>query len=197
MLKKLDNFSDSAPEDSLPEKHEVSSTQNKLDLNSVSDESSSVTEVKISDDEDSEDECIVIQSDGENDDAKIERLKSNSTYVNRYADFNAWKENMKIEATTEKSVIDYLEDMSRKYIPSTLKSIHSILKTMLLVKEKINIENFSDLNEFMKKKTEGFKGTTKSGILSVDNIRDFLNNAPNNKWLASKVNTIYSVYKTI
>lgn len=188
-------FLENSTKDSQAKKDPISQA-GKVDQNNVVVQNCSVTETKTIDD-DSDDDCIVIESDDEEENTEstnVEKLISKSTYNNRYSDFVVWRTNMKIEKTTEKTLMDYFEHLSVKYTPSTLKTTHSMLKTMILSKEKINIEKFKDLNAFIKKKLEGFKPVPRcEGVLLIDHIRDFLNKAPNTKYLESKVILILGI----
>lgn len=193
----LESFIESIPS----KKGEILTSQNhKDDSDNVSDKNSPIVESTVSD-ENSDDDCIVVESgDDDNDNVdgddsgKVERLISKSTYNNRYTDFITWRSAQSLSKTTEPTLMKYFEKLSLKYTPSTLKSVHSMLKTMLMAKEKINVENYTGLNRFLKSKAEGFKSTPKcEGVLEVSHIRDFLNMAPNSKYLGSKIILIVGI----
>ena len=64
-----------------------------------------------------------------------------------------------------------------------------MLKSIIENKNKVNIENYSLLNAFLKKKSKGYE-STKSKVLEAKHVEKFLNEAPDNQWLAAKVSTI-------
>lgn len=67
--------------------------------------------------------------------------------------------------------------------PTTLWSIYSMLKTNLLIKEKIDISKYRKLSVFLKQTNAGYQpNKTKSEIMN------FLKKAPDNKFLMIKVN---------
>lgn len=93
----------------------------------------------------------------------------------------------------EKVLVDYFEELSNKYAPSTLWVCYSMLKAMLSKKEGVNIEKYSELLKFIKNKQSLSNAKPRdknAGVLKVQNVYDFINNAPDEKYLAAKVNRI-------
>lgn len=68
----------------------------------------------------------------------------------------------------------------------TLWSIYSMLKSTVNTKNNIQIEKYSKLIAYLKRLSEGHK-SKKSKVLSSKNIETFLNEAPDNDFLAIKV----------
>ena len=54
-----------------------------------------------------------------------------------------------------------------------------MLKSIIENKNKVNIGNYSILNAFLKQKSKGSK------VLEAKNVEKFLNEAPDNQWLAA------------
>lgn len=57
----------------------------------------------------------------------------------------------------------------------------------LTCKNNINIDEYAKLKSLLKRKSGGFK-SKKSRVFSAKNVEDFLNTAPDNQYLATKVN---------
>lgn len=114
--------------------------------------------------------------------------KSKGNYNSRYRLFVEWrKKYSNTNDLTEDVLLAYFKELSDKnYLPSTLWSIYSILKTMLKEKENFDITGYLNLNDFLKEKSRGFK-SKKALHLTAKNVSDFLNNAPDYDYLASKV----------
>ncbi|KAI8433702.1 hypothetical protein MSG28_015697 [Choristoneura fumiferana] len=60
------------------------------------------------------------------------------------------------------------------------------------VKHNVNIKNFSNLTAFLKRQSDGFK-SKKSNVLTSENITQFLNEAPDDRYLATKIALILGV----
>ncbi|XP_051158529.1 uncharacterized protein LOC127279911 [Leptopilina boulardi] len=75
---------------------------------------------------------------------------------------------------------------------STLWSIYSMLKSSLKSKNDINIENYSKLTVFLKNQSKGYR-LKKSKILSNDEIEKFINEAPDQEYLAKKAALIMGI----
>lgn len=74
--------------------------------------------------------------------------------------------------------------------PSSLWSIHSMLRsTINLNHENVNIAHYPKLIALLKRKSDGFKGK-KSKILTPEEIKKFLEKAPNSIFLLMKVRII-------
>lgn len=113
--------------------------------------------------------------------------KSMELYIKKYEDFTKWRKSMKITTTNEKIVLNYFKMLAQKFQPSSLMSVYSMLRIMLKRKEEIDLKKFTKLSSFIKMKCKGYK-PKEVDCLSVENICDFLNNAPDEKFLAIKVN---------
>lgn len=61
-----------------------------------------------------------------------------------------------------------------------------MLKSVIGNKKNVNIGNYSLLAAFLKKKSKGFR-STKAKVLEATEIEKFLNESPDDRWLAAKV----------
>ncbi|ERL88414.1 hypothetical protein D910_05800, partial [Dendroctonus ponderosae] len=71
---------------------------------------------------------------------------------------------------------------SEKYSPNTLWTKYSILRSTLIVYEKIDISQFNHLISFLKVKSKGYV-LKKSKVLSGEQVLKFLKNAPDDIYL--------------
>lgn len=112
--------------------------------------------------------------------------KSMDVYIKKYENFLEWRKSSKITETNEKALLDYFKMLSKKFQPSSLMSIYSMLRIMLKRKEKLDIKKFSKLSSFIRTTCKGYKPKEVES-LSVQNVCDFLQNAPDYKYLCHKV----------
>lgn len=117
----------------------------------------------------------------------VSREYKRNGYEGRYNEFMRWRNSMNLTVTNQSTLLTYFEGLSEKWKPTTMWSVFSILKTMLMEKEKIDIGNYTELTYFLKCISEGYK-PKKAEVLSAQNISDFLCNAPDDKYLVTKVN---------
>jgi hypothetical protein len=80
----------------------------------------------------------------------------------------------------------YMRQLSERIKPSTLWTTYSMLRTTLSIKENVDISKFCKLRSFLKLKSSGYK-SKKSCVLSSNQIKQFINEAPDNKFLFTKV----------
>jgi len=117
--------------------------------------------------------------------------KSTKVYKKSYDNFMAWKETKKAESFSQRVLLAYFNELSRKYKPTTLWSEFSKLKTMIQHNHQIDI-NYTDLKRFLKRAEHDADGETKKAhTFSSDDIERFLNTAPDDPWLAIKVSAIF------
>lgn len=118
---------------------------------------------------------------------EIVPTKSRKRYNKAYDEYKKWRFSKNISnPTDENTFLAYFQMLSETKAPSTLWSIYSMLKTMLQLKEKCNIENYLELTRFIKRKNDGYK-PKQSKTLTSENIQEFINNAPDDAYLAQKV----------
>lgn len=113
-------------------------------------------------------------------------VKSKARYEKSYDAFKNCCREKKVKNVSEEVLLAYFAEKSQKLASSTLWSLYSMLKSMLAIKDNVNINNFFKLITFIKKKSIGHK-PKKSKILSREQIETFLNNAPDSEYLMLKV----------
>lgn len=113
---------------------------------------------------------------------------SKEKYLYSYEKFKEWKIQKKTSITSENVMIAYFTELAEKLKPSSLWSIHSRLKSTIKVHENIDISSFTKLTAFLKRKSDGYH-PKKSKVLTDNDITTFLNDAPNEIYLATKVST--------
>lgn len=120
--------------------------------------------------------------------------KSKQRYIATYDSFVQWKINKKANTFSEDVFLAYFGELAEKYKPSSLWAIYSMLKTTLMTKHCVNIKNYANLMAFLRKKSDGFI-SKKSKVLSAEHVEKFLNDAPDAKYLATKVCLFCIYYK--
>ena len=99
----------------------------------------------------------------------------------------------KINWFSESVFLVYFTELSKKYKPSSLWSTYSMLRNTINIQQGINIENYTKLRALLKRQSEGFQ-PKKTNTFSGENIKDFLNQAPDEKYLATKVETSQCIF---
>lgn len=113
--------------------------------------------------------------------------KSKKIYNSTYDKYLKWRMDQGIEhSRDEDTLLAYFHMLSEKYVPSSLWSTYSMLRRMINNKEKFDIEKYSELMAFIKRKNDGYE-SKKSKTLTRENIHDFIRNAPDEIYLAQKV----------
>lgn len=114
--------------------------------------------------------------------------KSRKTYDKFYNQFMEWRCKNNITSYSENVLLVYFEELSTKMKSPSLWTHYSILKSTLNIKNQINIANYPKLYALLKRKAEGYKGK-KSKTFSPDEIKTFVNEAPDISYLLTKVST--------
>lgn len=91
-----------------------------------------------------------------------------------------------INSTNEKDLLAYFDQLSIKYKPSSLWAFYSMIRTMILTQTNIDISKYTQLIALLKQKSDGFE-SKRSKILTRENIRKFLLEADDDKFLLLKV----------
>lgn len=76
--------------------------------------------------------------------------------------------------------------MTEKYKSSTLWTHYSMLKSILNIKHNINIDTYTRLRALLRRQSEGYQ-PKKSEAFTEDEINRFFKEAPDDKYLATKV----------
>lgn len=112
--------------------------------------------------------------------------KSASRYLQAYAVFRKWQQSRKTDSFDEKVIMVYFSEAAKKYKPSTLWSMYSMLKKTLICKNNIDISKISQLIAFLKTFSSGFK-SKKSNVFCSEEVRRFMVEAPDISFLGIKV----------
>lgn len=111
---------------------------------------------------------------------------SKKKYLAVYDKFILWKNSKNATSFSENVLMAYFDELATSYKPSSLWSMYSMLKSTLLTNNDIEIKKYSKLTAFLKKQSTGFK-PKKSKILTANDVEKFLNEAPDEIHLATKV----------
>ena len=96
---------------------------------------------------------------------------------------------MKTDLISESVLLAYFKTLSENYQPSTLWSQYSMLKSVIVNKRNVNIGNYLLLIAFLKRKSKGFQ-SAKAKVLDATEMERFSNEAPDDRWLATKVSAL-------
>ncbi|XP_074026011.1 uncharacterized protein [Leptinotarsa decemlineata] len=86
----------------------------------------------------------------------------------------------------------YFEDLAKTSKPSSIWAIYSMLRKTLNVKKNLDISKYSKLRASLKHKSDGYK-SKKSSTLTSEQINQFIKEAPDSKYLFSKVAVIIAI----
>lgn len=114
-------------------------------------------------------------------------VKSRVRYEKAYKSFKIWcVENGVRNVGSETVILAYFSKMAESKKGSTLWSTYSMLRTMLTLKEKVDISKFGKLLAFLKRQNVGYK-PKKSSTFTMETIETFLKDGPKD-FLVQKVN---------
>lgn len=112
--------------------------------------------------------------------------KSRQKYEKVYKDFLNWRCAKNTSSFSENVLLAYFSELSNKFKCSSLWSIYSMLRSTINLHNGVKIEEYSKLRTFLKRKTEGHIAK-KSKTFSSEQINIFINDAPDEIYLAIKV----------
>lgn len=112
--------------------------------------------------------------------------KSKKLYISAYDAFIQWRLSKKTECFSESILLVYFNELAVKYKPSSLWTTYSMLRSTINLNHGINIENYTKLRSFLKRKSEGFR-CKKANTFSTEDVNKFINKASDDKYLATKV----------
>lgn len=120
--------------------------------------------------------------------------KSRADYEKAYEKFLAWQQMKKVPDgyVSENVLLAYFTDLSECYAPSTLWSISSKLKALILLKHAIDIGQYEALTQFLKKKSRNFEAK-KSAVFTRAEVDAFLR-APDEPHLVQKLIFAFGVF---
>ena len=117
--------------------------------------------------------------------------QSKERYQMVYDNFKTWCKRNKVQKSSENVLLAYFSEKSKVYKSSTLWSHFSVLKSTLSANDNVNIDKYSRLISFLKRKSDGFR-SKKSKSLTREEFYKFLIDADNTKYLMMKVSTLNS-----
>lgn len=112
--------------------------------------------------------------------------KSRRIYITAYENFMRWRAEKQVNSFSESVFLTYFDELSKKFKPSTLWSVYSMLKTTLVIKNDVHIKTYVKLTCFLKRLSTGHK-SVKSRVFTANQIETFINTAPDERYLATKV----------
>lgn len=115
--------------------------------------------------------------------------KSRKHYNKVYTDFIAWRNINKVQSFSENVLLAYFTKLAEKYKSSSLWKVYSMLRSTISIHNNTNIDNYSKLRAFLKRKGEGYQAK-KSKVFSPEEINKFINDAPDEVYLATKVRNV-------
>lgn len=111
---------------------------------------------------------------------------SKDRYITTYENFLKWKNMKNAKSFSENVVLAYFNELASKYKPSSLWTTYSMLKSTLKMKNDVDINLYTNLIAFLKRRSDGFI-KKKSKVLSSNDVEKFLKDAPDSQYLATKV----------
>lgn len=111
---------------------------------------------------------------------------SRPKYESAYKHFMDWRAAQRITSFSEEVFLIYFSELSETLKPSTLWAKYSMLRSMVDIKHNFNIHDYSRLIAFLKQNGKGFK-SQKAQTLSAEQVNQFLREAPDSEFLATKV----------
>ncbi|XP_071573031.1 uncharacterized protein [Temnothorax nylanderi] len=93
---------------------------------------------------------------------------------------------------SEHTLLAYFKELSKSQKPSTMWGIYSMLKATIKINNDIDIYKYNTLIAFLKRQAKGFQ-SKKSNILTPEQIKKFIDEAPDDTYLATKLATIFGI----
>lgn len=119
--------------------------------------------------------------------------KSREKYMKAYGNFIEWRNSRGAKNFSESVFLAYFQYLAKTKQPSTLWSTYSMLKSTVSSNNDVKLDTYSKLIAYLKRMSDGFK-PKKSKVFSVKNVETFLNEAPDNIFLAVKVSNYVCIY---
>ena len=116
--------------------------------------------------------------------------KSTKVYEASYERFQKWCTTNKVENISENVLLAYFAELGKTLKSSTCWSHYSMIKSILSLKQNIDISKYLKLRALLKKLGEGYK-PKKSKVLSKEEFDKFLAEAPDVKYLGTKVSNFF------
>lgn len=115
--------------------------------------------------------------------------KSRVKYNRVYQNFKDWQSSYGVRKISPDLIAAYFHVLNeKKYKPTTLWALHSMLKATLRAHEDVEIGGYKQVTSFLKAKSSGFN-SIKAEVFHGYEIRKFLEEAEDYTWLDVKVST--------
>ena len=118
--------------------------------------------------------------------------KSGKIYEQTYLQFMEWRAKNSVNTFSENVLLVYFDDLSKKLKSPSLWKHYSMVKSTLYLKHGVDISKYFKLHTFLKRKGEGYQ-PKKANTFSTDEIKKFIGDAPDIKYLLCKVACIFGV----
>lgn len=118
--------------------------------------------------------------------------KSRDRYLQTLNNFKNWADEKKVSNWTETVMLAYFQGLESSLASSTLWSTFSMLKATILAERNVDIGKYPKLVAFLKRKNEGYKAK-KASVFTPQEIEQFLREAPDDNFLATKVACVLGV----
>lgn len=124
--------------------------------------------------------------------SKLLPSKSRKIYENAYSRFMEWKAKKKSSSFSETVLLAYFSELVQQQKPSTVWSNYSMIRSTLQANNNVDISKYLKLITFLKQNAKGYR-PKKSKIFTRTQINDFLNNAPDEVYLMTKVVVVFGI----
>lgn len=129
--------------------------------------------------------------------AKIANLgllpaKSRHRYEKEYAVFTNWCQEKGIKSMKEEVFLAYFSELNKVCKPNTLWSRYSMLKSVIKIKNDLDISKFFKVTSYIKRQNVGFR-PKKAKVFNKEEVTKFLNEAPDEVYLMIKVVAIFGL----
>ena len=119
--------------------------------------------------------------------------KSRDKYREEYNKFVAWQKERNLNCYEEEVFLVNFSHLYTNYAPTTVQSHHSMVKAVLKTELNIDIGKFEKVNALLKRKSVGYQ-LKKAHVFEPHELKKFLCEAPDIKFLATKVNIFFYYY---
>lgn len=120
---------------------------------------------------------------------KLLPTKSSTIYEVAYKKFIKWCAEKNVSNYSENVLLAYFSEMAKKKVKSsTMWSQYSMVKSLLNIRNGVDITKYLKLRAYLKKQNEGYT-PKKARVLTKEQFDKFLSDAPNEKYLATKVSS--------
>lgn len=101
--------------------------------------------------------------------------------------FLKWAQEQSAYSYSENVMLAYFSHLAKTLKSSSLWARYSMIKAELNIKHNVQLAKYTKLLAFLKRQGEGYK-PKKSKVFTKEQFDEFLHNAPNSIYLATKVN---------